>query len=90
MSDAEELIGKLAGSDDRQIRTFRDLYGNVSFATTEDVLIDPDSDVRVALLNNIANDQSWPAESMIHDQFENYEGSLNTLTRRVLSRVPRR
>ena len=73
--------------DDFDVRVFRDLDGEVSFASLEDVHIEPTSDSRVALITKLANEYTWPSISTFPEEIEGYEGSINELTKKVLTKM---
>lgn len=83
MSDAEKLIAQLAGDDDREVRTYRDMEGNLAFATMDDVCIEPTEDMRVGLVQKLASHMK--DEDL--DSIENYEGSLNQLVNSVIHKT---
>lgn len=80
---AEELISSLAGDSDRDVRVYRDMNGIVSFATMDDVCIEPNDDARVGMLSSIAS----KLDDDELDKLEGYEGSLNQLTSDTLKKV---
>lgn len=84
---AESLIDAKVEQDDMCIRVFRDLNGEVSFATLEDVCIDANSDARLALIHRLANEFEWPSTHSFPEDIEGYEGSVQELTQRVISSV---
>lgn len=82
---AESMIdSQLASADDQQVRVFRDMEGELSFATMDDVHIEPSSDVRVMLLHKLANEYDWPHNHPFPESIEGYEGSLKSLAQSVL------
>ena len=88
MNLAETFIELSIGeNDDYDVRVYRDLDGEVSFATTDDVHLDPDDDVRIAVMHRLANEYDWPHNSEFPEDLEGYEGSVNDLTRSVIART---
>lgn len=63
------------------IKTFFDGSGVLRFSTEDDVLINPSSDYRLLELMEYADVMS--VDSPLFDLFERYEGSLDSLYRRV-------
>ena len=90
---AEKVIdGMIAAKDleDRQVRVYRDLNGDVSVATMDDICIDAADDPRVALITSLANNYEWDESSDFPSNFESYEGGLNALVSSVLNQVLRK
>ena len=82
---AEKLINAHVAEGDMDVRVFRDLSGEVTFATLDDVHIDPESDPRLLLVHSLANDYMWPHNFAFPESIEGYEGSLHELARSVIS-----
>lgn len=84
---AADLISWLTvgAKQDRQVRVFRDMNGDISFATPEDVLIAPDDDARVHMISQLVP----KLDDASIDQLECYEGSLDSLLSSVLKKLSR-
>lgn len=76
-----DMLAALAGENDQQVRVFRNMSGGISFANTDDVLIEPGVDTRVDLITDLAKALS----DDVLDELEGYVGSLNDLTFQLLS-----
>lgn len=63
------------------LKTFFDGYGNLRFCDENDILINPMSDYRLVELTQYAD--SLDTDNPLFDLFENYEGSLEELYKKV-------
>lgn len=77
----------LESENDYPVRVYRDLAGEVSFATLDDVHIDPESDARVLLVHRLANEYEWPHNSEFPENIEDYEGSVSELAQKVINQM---
>lgn len=81
---ATDLIESRIAEGDFDVRVFRDLDGEISFCSTDDVHIEPASDPRVLLIHKLANEYVWPHSHPFPESLEGYEGSITTLAQSVL------
>lgn len=79
MSDLAYRVVKEMVGGDKVVRAYKDLYGRLQFATTDDVMLDPESDPRFEFLRAHHQDN----ETMDWVGYT-YEGSLNDLVRKSI------
>jgi len=86
---AESLIEYVIGKydEDDNVRVFSDIEGNIAFCSLDDIHIDPESDPRLALIDRVANQHTWPHNHEFPECIEGYEGSISKLADDVLTKV---
>lgn len=85
LSPATASIHRPGGSvtSVKVVRSYFDSYGRLKFCTLEDVQVTPDSDPRLQELVQYA--ELAPADHVILDWLDGYEGPLDEIYRRVTS-----